>query len=173
MDTLSNNPKPCGTVTVRAYAPSDLPEMTAIWNEVVQAGRAFPQDEPLNPQEAAAFFGSQSFTGIAELDGRVAGLYILHPNDIGRKAHIANASYAVAGNARGLGAGQALVRHSLQTAARLDFRVMQFNAVVAENLRARRLYERLGFRQLGVSPGGFLTKDGRYVDICPYYKELL
>lgn len=44
---------------------------------------------------------------------------------------------------------------------------------VAENLRARRLYERLGFRQLGVIPGGFLTKDGRYVDICPYYKELL
>ena len=84
MDTLSNNPKPCGTVTVRAYALSDLPEMTAIWNEVVQAGRAFPQDEPLSPQEAAAFFGSQSFTGIAELDGRVAGLYILHPNDIGR-----------------------------------------------------------------------------------------
>ena len=36
MDTLSNNPKPCGTVTVRAYAPSDLPEMTAIWNEVVR-----------------------------------------------------------------------------------------------------------------------------------------
>ena len=44
---------------------------------------------------------------------------------------------------------------------------------VAENLRARRLYERLGFQQLGVIPGGFLTKDGRYVDICPYYKELL
>ena len=101
------------------------------------------------------------------------GLYILHPNNVGRCGHIANASYAVAGNARGLGAGEALVRHSLQTAARLGFRVMQFNAVVAENLRARRLYERLGFRQLGVIPGGFLTKDGRYVDICPYYKELL
>ena len=172
MDTLSNNPKPCGTVTVRAYAPSDLPEMTAIWNEVVQAGRAFPQDEPLNPQEAAAFFGSQSFTGIAELDGRVAGLYILHPNDIGRKAHIANASYAVRSDMRGCGIGRALVSHSLAQLQPCGFRGLQFNAVVASNLGAIRLYESLGFTRVGTIPGGFRRKDGHYEDICPYYHTL-
>ena len=160
---------------VREYKKEDVPAMRAIWNEVVAEGVAFPQMEELTQRQAEDFFANQSRCGEAEEPetGRVVGLYILHPNNVGRCGHIANASYAVAGNARGLGAGQALVRHSLQTAARLDFRVMQFNAVVAENLRARRLYERLGFRQLGVIPGGFLTKDGRYVDICPYYKELL
>lgn len=34
------------------------------------------------------------------------------------------------------------------------------------------LYERLGFKQLGVIPGGFLMKDGHYEDICPYYHLL-
>ena len=161
-------------VTIRKYKQDDMKDMVRIWNEIVEEGIAFPQEEILDENSGKEFFDSQTYCGVAEdTEGKIYGLYILHPNNVGRCGHIANASYAVAGNARGLGAGQALVRHSLQTAARLDFRVMQFNAVVAENLRARRLYERLGFRQLGVIPGGFLTKDGRYVDICPYYKELL
>jgi RimJ/RimL family protein N-acetyltransferase len=54
----------------------------------------------------------------------------------------------------------------------LGYRVLQFNAVVATNTAARKLYEKLGFVQLGTIPGGFLMPDGRYEDICPYYHEL-
>lgn len=46
---------------------------------------------------------------------------------------------------------------------------MQFNAVVAGNVHARHLYERLGFKLVGTVPGGFLLKDGTYSDICIYY----
>ena len=53
-----------------------------------------------------------------------------------------------------------------------DYGVLQFNAVVASNVHARHLYERLGFVQLGVIPKGFRMKDGSYEDICPYYHEL-
>ena len=49
---------------------------------------------------------------------------------------------------------------------------MQFNAVVADNLHARHLYERIGFKQLGTIPGGFRLQNGKYADICPYYIEL-
>ena len=52
------------------------------------------------------------------------------------------------------------------------FSIIQFNAVVATNLAARHLYERLGFRQLGTIPGGFRMKNGEYEDICPYYIEV-
>ena len=52
------------------------------------------------------------------------------------------------------------------------FGVLQFNAVVACNVHARHLYERLGFVQLGVIPKGFRMKDGHYEDICPYYHTL-
>ena len=52
------------------------------------------------------------------------------------------------------------------------FSVLQFNAVVATNIHARHLYERLGFSQLGTIPKGFRMKNGYYEDICPYYRAL-
>lgn len=162
-----------GTITVRAYGQSDLSAMAAIWNEVVRDGVAFPQESELDEQGARAFFAEQSHCGVAVTDaGEVLGLYILHPNNIGRCGHISNASYAVAGTARGRHVGEALVRDCLAQAKALGFRVMQFNAVVRTNAPARALYERLGFVPLGVIPGGFRMKDGHYEDIVPYYYVL-
>lgn len=54
----------------------------------------------------------------------------------------------------------------------LGYGVLQFNAVVATNERALRLYQKLGFTQLGVIPKGFRNKDGHYEDIIPHYYEL-
>ncbi len=157
---------------VRAYEIGDLPAMIEIWNEVVEDGVAFPQEEPLTPETGAAFFAEQSYTGVAEADGRVVGLYILHPNNVGRCGHICNASYAVASSFRGLHIGEQLVKDCLEQAHRLGFRVLQFNAVVESNVHARHLYERLGFVQLGTIPGGFRMKDGHYENICPYCREV-
>ena len=160
-------------MTVREYTPADLPEMIRIWNEVVADGVAFPQEEALDIETGAAFFAAQTRSAVAVDDsGAVRGLYILHPNNIGRCGHICNASYAVSRDCRGRHIGEALVSDSLAQGKALGFRVMQFNAVVESNARARRLYERLGFVPLGVIPGGFRMADGRYENICPYYREL-
>ena len=160
-------------ITVRAYTRADAEAAAAIWNEVVEDGVAFPQEELLSAETGAAFFESQTYTGIAEDEtGKVVGLYILHPNNIGRCGHIANASYAVERTARGEHIGEAIVTDCLRQAKEHGFRVMQFNAVVASNIHARHLYERLGFVQLGTIPGGFRMKDGHYEDICPYYHTL-
>ena len=159
-------------MTVRQYKPNDLPEMIAIWNEVVEAGEAFPQEECLTAETGAEFFAQQSYTGVAEENGRIFGLYILHPNNVGRCGHICNASYAVAGDARGKHIGEQLVLDCLAQGKVHGFRVLQFNAVVESNIHARHLYERLGFEQLGTIKGGFRMKSGEYVNICPYYREL-
>ena len=159
-------------IHVRAYTPDDVAAMCEIWNEVVRDGVAYPQLDELDGKSGAEFFAAQSLSGVAEEAGKILGLYILHPNNVGRCGHIANASYAVSGSARGKHIGEALVKSSLHEAKALGFQIMQFNAVVAENVHARHLYERLGFQQLGVIPKGFLRKDGRYADICPYYKTL-
>ena len=159
-------------MTIREYKQEDLPAMIAIWNEVVEEGNAFPQDEPLDEETGAEFFASQSYTGVAEEDGRIYGLYILHPNNVGRCGHICNASYAVSSESRGRHIGEQLVNDCLAQGRRIGYRVLQFNAVVESNIHARHLYERLGFTQLGTITGGFRMKDGSYVNICPYYREL-
>ena len=161
-------------IEVRAYEEKDLSEMIKIWNDVVEEGIAFPQEELLNMQTGNEFFASQTYTAVAvDTDtGSVCGLYILHPNNIGRCGHICNASYAVAQESRGLHIGEKLVSDCLVQGKRLGFGVLQFNAVVATNVHARHLYERLGFVQLGTIPNGFRMKDGHYEDICPYYHEL-
>ena len=157
---------------IRRFEDRDIEQAREIWNEVVRDGAAFPQMEELDRESGLDFFHSQSFTGVCEEKGELLGLYILHPNNVGRCGHICNASYAVSSKHRGRGIGEALVLHCLKTAKELGFRIMQFNAVVSNNARALKLYAKLGFTRLGVIPGGFLMKDGSYQDIIPHYKEL-
>ena len=140
-------------LTLRPYTQNDLPALCAIWNEVVAAGDAFPQEDCLTPETGAAFFAGQSYCGVAcDEAGQLLGLYILHPNNVGRCGHLCNASYAVSASDRGRGVGRQLVRDCIDQAARLGFRILQFNAVVATNTPARRLYESLGFQQLRRHP---------------------
>ena len=79
---------------IRKYTEKDISEMIHIWNEVVEDGEAFPQEEFLDDKTGAEFFASQTYCGVADNDGGIVGLYILHPNNIGRCGHLANASYA-------------------------------------------------------------------------------
>lgn len=159
-------------MTIRNYTENDLNAMIAIWNEVVEEGIAFPQEELLTEKTGAEFFGSQTYCGVAEENGTIYGLYILHPNNIGRCGHICNASYAVSKAFRGKHIGELLVKDCLVQAKKCGYGVLQFNAVVESNIHARHLYERLGFVQLGTIPNGFRMKDGHFENICPYYHEL-
>ena len=162
------------SIIVRAYEETDLQAAILIWNQVIEDGVAFPQLELLDEQTGPAFFKAQTRTALAidEATGEAVGLYILHPNNVGRCGHIGNASYAVQRDKRGLGVGELLVLDSLAMAAVQGFRLMQFNAVVAANAPALHLYEKLGFVRLGVIPGGFLMKDGHYEDIVLFYHTL-
>ena len=157
---------------IRQFKDSDLGQMINIWNEVVEEGVAFPQEEFLTAETGKEFFESQTYTAVAEEEGKVYGLYILHPNNVGRCGHICNASYAVAGKSRGLHIGEKLVNDCLEQAKIHGYKVLQFNAVVESNIHARHLYERLGFKQGGTIPDGFRMKDGHYENICLYYHSL-
>ena len=159
---------------IEEYSTKYINDAIEIWNDIVEDGIAFPQTELLNSQTGDEFFKSQSFTGIAiDADsGEVVGLYILHPNNIGRCGHISNASYAVKKDKRGQHIGEFLVKDCLAKAKEIGFRILQFNAVVATNTSALKLYKKLGFTQLGVIPKGFLLKNGSYEDIIPHYIEL-
>ena len=161
-------------IEIRGHTERDMEAMIRIWNEVVEDGIAFPQEETLTLADGREFFDSQTYSAVAENteSGEILGLYILHPNNVGRCGHICNASYAVSSRARGLHIGEKLVKDCMEQGRRHGFRILQFNAVVESNIHARHLYERLGFVRLGTIPGGFRMKDGHYENICPYHHEL-
>ena len=168
-------------IRIKQYEEEDTKEAVGIWNQVVEDGEAFPQMECLTEETGKQFFREQSFTGIAwRLSGgtdgengkEIVGLYILHPNNVGRCGHICNASYAVRRDIRGCHVGEILVTHCMEEARKLGFKILQFNAVVATNIPALRLYEKLGFVKGGKIPGGFLMKNGRYEDIVLHYHIL-
>ncbi len=159
-------------MVIRKYTEEDVPQMTEIWNGVVDEGVAFPQEDLLDHLTGSRFFSSQTSCGVADDNGNILGLYILHPNNVGRCGHICNTSYAVRSDMRGKGIGEKLVEDSIRTAKELGFRILQFNAVVETNENARHIYEKYGFVQLGTIPGGFRMPDGHYENICPYYLEL-
>ena len=161
-------------IEMRRITSEKVHEAVMIWNKVVEDGVAFPQTEPLDDDTGAEFFAAQDYTAVAfDTDtAEVVGMYILHPNNVGRCGHICNASYAVRSDMRGKHIGELLVTDCLKKAKELGYKILQFNAVVATNTSALELYKKLGFVQLGVIPGGFLMKDGHYEDTIVHYHTL-
>lgn len=103
-------------IEIREHNKSDIKEMINIWNEVVEEGVAFPQEELLDMDTGEKFFKDQTYSAVAadKNTGKIYGLYILHPNNVGRCGHICNASYAVSSESRGLHIGEKLVKDCLE-----------------------------------------------------------
>ncbi len=114
--------------------------------------------------------GSHIF--VATRQEAVLGTYVVKANQKGRGSHVANAGYLVSTAARGLGLGMAMGRHSLQTARDLGFLAMQFNMVVATNVRAVHLWETLGFDNVGRLPGAFRHGEQGLVDALIMFRQL-
>jgi L-amino acid N-acyltransferase YncA len=159
-------------LSVGPYSAADLGDCTAIWNDILSEGVAFPGEELFSEAGMARYLSEQSAVTCIRSGGAVCGFYILHPNNIGRCGHVANATYCVARDARGQGVGKQLVPASLREARSLGFRGLQFNAVVAGNVSAVRLYHENGFYIVGTIPGGFRLKSGEYSDMYVMYRDL-
>ena len=155
------------------YEEKYLKDAAAIWNEVVEEQNSFPQNVPFTETEADEFFKSQTRTACLFEDGKMVGIYILHPNNAGNCGHIANCSYGLTKSARGKGLGRLLVEDSITEGQKAGFRGIQFNAVVSTNYAAIKLYQRLGFKILATVPGGFKNPDGTYTDTYIMFKELV
>ncbi len=159
-------------VTFRKYNDDDIILMKNLWNIILEDGVAFPGIDIYDTDSFRKMLLQQTAVNCMILDGQLAGYYILHPNNIGRCSHVANASYVLDKSFRGKHLGKFLVESSIKAAEEKGFRGLQFNAVVTSNLPALHIYNEIGFQTVGTIPGGFRLKDGTYSDMYVMYLPL-
>lgn len=159
-------------LTFQPYTSVDIERMKDQWNIILEDGVAFPGTDLYDTDSFATMLSEQTAVNCMILDGQEVGYYVLHPNNIGRCSHVANASFVLDKSVRGKHLGKHLVQHAIDTAKEKGFRGFQFNAVVASNLPALHIYHELGFQTIGMIPGGFLLKNGTYSDMYILYLQL-
>jgi L-amino acid N-acyltransferase YncA len=160
-------------MTIRPATDADRDAIWDIFREVIAAGETYPMD-PCVPQEQALayWFKQNAHVCVAEAGNNIVGSYTLHPNQPAGGAHVANAAFIVAKDARGRGIGRKLGEHCLDQARRLGFRAMQFNFVVSTNESAVKLWQNLGMEIVGTLPGAFRHPTKGYVDVYVMYQSL-
>ena len=158
---------------LRAFRKEDTAAVLEIFNEVIEEGGSFPFEEPFDEEILLTVIASEKYAAVLEDEaGNIVGFYMLGQNYPGRVSSVANATYMIASKRRGEHLGEVLVRDSLEKAKELGYRIMQFNGVVDSNIGARKLYARVGFKEIGVLPKGFKVKDGHYEDMHIMYINL-
>jgi GNAT superfamily N-acetyltransferase len=155
---------------------ADWPLIWPVWHEVVQRGDTYTFDPRSSTDDGRRIWlqPAPAQVWIATDDGSdlVLGTYLLKPNQPGPGAHVANAGFMVSSAARGRGIGRALAEHCLQQARDAGYLGMQFNAVVATNHGAIKLWYALGFETIGTVPRAFRHPVDGLVDLHIMYRDL-
>lgn len=161
-------------ILIRPATEADFDAMWDIFHTHVAAGETYPF-APDTSKEACHdyWFGARVVANVAVTGReRLLGMYRLVPNQVGRGAHVANASYMVSPAAQGVGVGLLLGQHSLDEARRLGYLAMQFNLVVSTNLGAIVLWKKIGFSIVGTLPKAFRHARLGFVDAHVMYRLL-
>ena len=149
-------PAAAGDLVIRDARPEDWAGIWPFFRQIVAAGETYTWPRDMSEHDArAAWFPSPGRTVVASVAGTVVGTAKTQPNQAGPGAHVANASFMVDPAYGGRGIGRALGEHVLAGARADGYRAMQFNAVVASNAGAVRLWSSLGFTVVGTVPAAF------------------
>jgi ribosomal protein S18 acetylase RimI-like enzyme len=176
-------------VTFRFLAPGDAPLLAAYFRGLSAASRAFFGPHPLDDETAArvcAEHDPRTLRIVGVADGAIVAYAILllditeHEEARFRdrglpldRATDATVAPSVADALQGRGVGRALMEHAIDRAtAHGRDRIVLLGGVQAANVRAVRLYERLGFVRAGEfeHPPGCVNVDmirSRGADVAP------
>ncbi|CRY53220.1 MULTISPECIES: GNAT family N-acetyltransferase [Yersinia] len=159
---------------IRAATPADFTEIWPLFQAVVSGGDTYVFSPDTPKQDAYDYwFGAGVRCFVAVHQQRIVGMYKLINNQRDLGAHVANASFMVDGQARGLGIGKALGLHCIEQATALGYRAMQFNFVVSTNTLAVALWQKLGFKIIATLPAAFNHRQLGYVDAYVMHRVLV
>jgi GNAT superfamily N-acetyltransferase len=144
-------------LTIRPATAGDWAAILPIFEQVVGEGETYAYPTSLTSDAARDLWMEEppGLTVVAELDGAIVGTAKMGPNRPGHGDHIGTASFMVDRSARGAGVGRRLGEYVVDWHRRHGFEGIQFNAVVASNEAAVRLWTSLGFEIVGTVPNAF------------------
>jgi len=158
---------------IRQAGAKDRDAVWRIMEPIIRAGETYSLPRDMAKSDGLAhWFAPDRTVYVAEEDGNILGSYYLRANRPGPGAHVANAGFIVAAEAGGRGLGEALCAHALDMARAKGFLAMQFNFVVASNMRAVRLWQRMGFVIAGRVPRAFDHPSLGFVDALAMFRDL-
>jgi GNAT superfamily N-acetyltransferase len=152
----------------------DWPSIWPFFRQIVEAGETYAYPEDLTPEAARLLWMEPppSHAVVEEDAGAILASAKMGPNRPGRGAHVATASFMVDPSARGRGFGRTLLDYALGWARAEGYRAMQFNAVVATNGSAVRLWQSVGFEIVGTVPEAFDHRTRGLVGLHVMYRAL-
>ena len=158
-------------VNFRLASDADWPQIYEVFAAVTASANTYPYPPGLSSNEAKAIWMASTHTVfVAEEEGQIVGTAYLKPNNPGLGDHICNAGWMVHPDHQGKGIGRPFARY-VMTEASMDYRAMQFNAVVSTNRNAVALWESLGFEIVGTVPEAFRGPEG-LTSVHIMYREL-
>ena len=158
---------------IRPALDADKSEIWGILEPVIRAGTTytFPQDMHKNAA-LTYWFSDNHQVFVATEHEKIIGTYFIRPNQTGRGTHIANCAYMTSPSSRGKGVATAMCIHSQDFARANGYTAIQFNFVVATNIYAIRLWEKLGFETLASLPEVFDHPVEGLVDALVMFKKI-
>ena len=158
---------------IRPAGPGDRDAIADILLPVFRAGETYAVDPGLDAAGALDYwFGGGRRVFVAGQGGTILGTYYIRPNQPGGGAHVCNCGYVTAAHASGRGIARAMLGHSIALARTEGYRAMQFNFVIASNLRAIETWQRNGFDIVGRLPGAYRHPGLGYVDALVMFRDL-
>lgn len=157
---------------IRLATSADWPAIWTILEPVFRAGDTYAVDRTISQDAARALWmDAPAATFVAE-GGGIIGTYYIKTNHHGGASHICNCGYVTAAHAQGRGVARAMCEHSQGAARTLGYRAMQFNLVLASNVGAVALWQKLGFAIVGTLPAAFDHPTQGSVDAHVMWKTL-
>ena len=156
---------------IRAAASDDHDAIWRMLEPVFRAGDTYAVD-PAISREAALDYWFSGRVYVVEAEGAALGTFYIRANQAGGGAHVCNCGYITARGAEGKGVARAMLAFSLEEAKALGFVAMQYNFVLASNVRAVATWERAGFEVIGRIPRAFRFQDGTYTDALVMHRFL-
>nr|MDO8099197.1 GNAT family protein [Candidatus Njordarchaeota archaeon] len=157
-------------VILRALRWDDLDDAMEFANSLVEEGAEIMLDQKQTREQEVDWLAralselekGEKIYVAAEVDGKLVGNSHVSKPSARRQSHLGVLGIAIRDGYRDIGIGTEMMRILIDQSRKMGLKILILD-MFADNGRARHVYEKVGFREVGRIPKG-LFNDGEYID---------